>query len=192
MHPQAQSLYQHVQVLLRKDTDHISNMYSVCIVNNCVKIFTNPRKVSSTNRNPSCIPSIRYILYIQPAIRLYGCICACPYKYIYIPTCVFIKILDAFCDLYVPNKNDKQLIQFKQVSLYIQKEIWAWTSCACFVELHSTKKKHTSKFPCLTAASCLKMIKVQGARSRRRILLILRSGSANDLRIATSDGSNWQ
>ena len=54
------------------------------------------------------------------------------------------------------------------------------------------KKKHTSKFPCLTAASCLKMIKVQGARSRRRILLILRSGSANDLRIATSDGSNWQ
>ena len=61
--------------------------------------------------------------------------------YIYIPTCVFIKILDAFCDLYVPNKNDKQLIQFKQVSLYIQKEIWAWTSCACFVELHSTKKK---------------------------------------------------
>lgn len=109
-----------------------------------------------------------------------------------IPTCVFIKILDAFCDLYVPNKNDKQLIQFKQVSLYIQKEIWAWTSCACFVELHSTKKKHTSKFPCLTAASCLKMIKVQGARSRRRILLILHSGSANDLRIATSDGSNWQ
>lgn len=163
MHPQAQSLYQHVQVLLRKDTDHISNMYSVCIVNNCVKIFTNPRRVSSTNRNPSCIPSIRYILYIQPAIRLYGCICACPYKYIYIPTCVFIKILDAFCDLYVPNKNDKQLIQFKQVSLYIQKEIWAWTSCACFVELHSTKKTYQQ----VPMSDCCKLLKNdQGPRCK--------------------------
>lgn len=52
-------------------------------------------------------------------------------------------------------KNDKQLIQFKQVSLSIhpKRNLSLDKSCLlCWAPFH--QKKHTSKFPGLTAASC--------------------------------------
>lgn len=56
------------------------------------------------------------------------------------------------------NRNDKQLIQFKQVSLSIQKETWPWTSRACFVKLHSTKNIQTQ----VSWSDCYNLLKVQG------------------------------